>query len=595
MQNAWPRVLFVVALILVGAYALVPTWTYFRLAPDESAAVRADSGAFSKYNPSWAPSTHIVPGLDLQGGVQLVLGIDLDKAVADRARRVATRLRDELKEKNIDTTAVDHLVDEGKGDRIKAVFASESALKSFDADLSERYPDLAELQTVGTTRTWRIHPDVVASLKADAVGQTVKTISNRIDKLKVAQPIIERRGDMQISVQLPGYANPDQARALIGRTAQLEFQMVDDNSDFIAKLENPPAWATVESNPFQRRDGGIAVEAYFVFPEDKLADMKAFLAGKAPTARVVKYGKESTKPGEPRKLRTYTLSANVELTGDDLSNAMLTLGTPEEPSPAVAIEFSPVGKQTFADLTTKNVGKRMAIVLEDVVDSAPVINEPITGGTARITVGGSRTIDEQRKEAQDLVTVLKSGALPAPVTFREERTVGPSLGADSITSAWRASVVGAGLVVVYITFIYKIGGLIASLCALLNVFFVLVVTSLLGGTMSMPSIAGLLLTVGMAVDSNVIICERIREEYLVGKTARAAVDAGYSAAFTAIFDSNMTTAIAGLVCLGLGSGPVQEFAVTLLIGIATTMFTAVFVSKVLFDVYVGSDRDKLWI
>jgi protein-export membrane protein SecD len=595
MQQAMSRLIFIVLLTLLGAYILIPSWNYFRLTPEQTSEVRSNAGAFEKYTPSWAPQKHIVPGLDLQGGVQLVLGVDLDKAVSDRARRIATRMREDFIEKGTAEPQVDHLVDEGKGDRVRATFASEEAWKTFESTFNDRYPDLVELTVSGLTHTWRVHPDVVLTLKQDAVGQTVKTISNRIDKLKVAQPIIERRGDMQISVQLPGYANPDQAKALIGRTAQLEFQMVDDGNDFISKLEGAPAFATVETAPFQRRDGSMAMDAFFVFPADKLADMKTFLSGKAPSGRVVKYGRYDERTATDKKMRTYTLNAAVELTGDDLSNAMVTMGTPEEPSPAVVVEFSPVGQKTFADLTTKNVGKRMAIVLEDVVDSAPVINEPITGGTARITVGGARTMEAQRKEAKDLVDVLKSGALPAPVTFREERTVGPSLGADTIQAAWRASLLGGGLVIAYMVIIYKMGGVIASLCALLNIFFVLVVTSMLGGTMSLPSIASLLLTMGMAVDANVIICERIREEFTAGKTARASVEAGYNSAFSAIFDSNMTTAIGGVVCLALGSGPVQEFAVTLLIGIATTMFTAVFVSKVLFDVYVGNGKDKLWI
>jgi preprotein translocase subunit SecD len=259
------------------------------------------------------------------------------------------------------------------------------------------------------------------------------------------------------------------------------------------------------------------------------------------------------------------------------------------------LDFSPTGKQIFAELTTKNVGKRMAIVLEDIVDSAPVINEPITGGTAQITMGGSRTREEMLRDANQLSLVLKAGALPAPVTFREERSVGPSLGRDAIQQAEKACVVGAVLVLLFMLITYKLGGLIAFFCAILNVFFCIATLSFFNGSLSLPGIAGLLLTVGMAVDANVIINERIREEFSAGKTARAAVDAGYSSAFSAIFDSNVTTAIAGLVCLQFGSGPVQNFATTLLIGIVSTMFTAVFVSRIFFDIYTRKERDTLWI
>jgi preprotein translocase subunit SecD len=282
--------------------------------------------------------------------------------------------------------------------------------------------------------------------------------------------------------------------------------------------------------------------------------------------------------GESKTLRTYTLKADVDLTGDDLVNAQVAMGSPEHPAPYVTLEYSATGKQIFADLTTKNVGRRMAIVLEDIVDSAPVINEPITGGSAQITMG-----------------VLKAGALPAPVTFREERTVGPSLGRDALEEAKVASAVGALLVLIFMVVIYKVGGAIAMLCAFLNIFFVLATLSFANGTLSLPGIAGLLLTVGMAVDANIIINERMREEFLAGKTARAAIDSGYSQAFSAILDSNVSTALAGLVCLQFGSGPVQNFATTLLIGIASTMFTAVFVSRVLFDIYGRKDRETLMI
>jgi preprotein translocase subunit SecD len=594
MQTVWIRFSLIAAMVALGAYILVPSVSYFRLTDAEVAEVRENPAAFDKHVPSWAPRTHLVPGLDLQGGVQLVLGVDLDKAISDRARRTSQRMHDELDSKKVDAK-VDHLVDEGKGDRVRAVFADEAALKTYTADIADHYPDLAEVSASGLTLVWRVHPDVVTKIKTDAVGQTMKTIGNRVDKLHVTQPIIERRGDSQVSVQLPGFANPEQAKALIGRTAQLEFQMCDDENDFLTKLDGVPAFAQLQTNPFQRKNGSMAQDAYLEFTEDHLTEIRAFLNGKAPSGRVIKYGKGFSRPGEPKKLRTFTLYSSIELTGDDLSNAEVMMGTPEQPSPAVSIEFSPVGKQIFADLTTKNVGKRMAIVLEDFVDSAPVINEPITGGNASIAMGGGRTMDEQRAEANGLAVVLKSGALPAPVSFREERTVGPSLGADSVKAAWQASFLGAGLVVLFMLIVYKVGGLIASICVLLNIFFVLVTLSFIGGTISLPSIAGILLTIGMAVDSNVIINERIREEFLLGKTVNASVEAGYASAFTAIFDANMTTAIAGVVCLTLGSGPVQEFATTLLIGIVTTMFTAVFVSRTLFEMYVGKGKETISI
>lgn len=589
------RLALVLGLVAIAGYVLTPTVIYFGLSDSELAEVQKDTATFKKFLPSWAPESHIVPGLDLQGGVHMVLGVDLDKAVSDRARRISNRMRTDLEEKKI-SAAIDHLADESKGERVRGVFATQKDLDTYEKDVADFYGDLAVVKHDGLTTIWRVHPDWVAKVRTDAVDQTIKTITNRIDKMHVTEPSITKRGDSQVQVQLPGFANPEEAKALIGRTAQLEFQMCDDESDFIAKLEGLPDWAKMNQSGFQRKDGGYAQDIYLEFPEERAKDIRQFLSGKVPSGLVVKYGREFRRAGDAeQKWRTYTLKADVALTGDDLVNAQVSMGSPEQPQPSVSIEFSPTGRGLFGALTTKNVGKRMAIVLEDIVDSAPVINEPITGGTAAISMGGSRTREEMLKDANQLSIVLKSGALPAPITFREERSVGPSLGKDALAQSKMASLVGAILVTLFMLVVYRMGGLFAMIAAGLNVFFVLAALSLFGGSLSLPGIAGLLLTVGMAVDANIIINERIREELMLGKTARSAVDAGYNSAFTAILDSNVASALAGAVCLQFGSGPVQNFAITLLIGIVSTMFTAVFVTRIFFDLYTLKDRETLTI
>ena len=594
-QNTiWIRLLLTLGLTALGVYALTPTVIYFRLSDEELAEVQKDTAAFKKHLPSWSPEGHIVPGLDLQGGVHMVLGVDLDKAVSDKARRIASRLRGELEEKEIGFVSVDHL-EEDKGDRVKVVFKDQAGLDTFMKDLEQNYADLTYVSSKDMERMYRVHPDWVAKIRTDAVDQTIKTITNRIDKMHVTEPSITKRGQDQVQIQLPGYQNPEEAKSLIGRTAQLAFQMCDDTSDFLTKLTDLPPWAKMNQSGFQRRDGGFAQDIYLEFPETNLKELQRYLAGKVPSGLSIKYGRLNRADSDEAKMRTYTLNDDVELTGDDLVNAQVSMGSPEQPQPYVAIEFSPVGKNVFAELTTKNVGRRMAIVLEDVVDSAPVINEPITGGNASISMGGNRTRQEMLQDANQLALVLKSGALPAPVSFREERSVGPSLGKDALAGARRASLFGAVLVTLFMLVVYRVGGLIATVAAVLNIFFVLAVLSLFNGTLSLPGIAGLLLTVGMAVDANVIINERIREELLAGKTARSAVAAGYDSAFSAILDSNVSTALAGVVCLEFGSGPVQNFATTLLIGIVSTMFTAVFVTRILFDIYASKDRATLAI
>lgn len=596
MQNTvWIRLLVVVGLVGLAAYVFTPTAIYFGLDPEQTREVQKDTSAFKKFLPDWSPESHIVPGLDLQGGVHMVLGVDLDKAVADRARRVSNRLRTDLTDKKVAFSAVDHLADEGKGDRVKAVFGSAEAIATFDKDLAEFYADLAEVGRDDLTITWRVHPEWVAKIRNDAVDQTIKTITNRIDKMHVTEPSITKRGDDQVQVQLPGFANPDEAKALIGRTAQLEFQMCDDESDFLTRLGDLPSFATLQNSGYQRNNGAYAQDIFIDFPEDGLKEVRQYLVGKVPSGLVMKYGRLFARPGEEQKWRTYTLKAEVALTGDDLVNAQVAMGSPEQPQPYVAIEFSPTGRQLFGDLTTKNTGKRMAIVLEDIVDSAPVINEPITGGNASITMGGSRTREEMIKDANQLALVLKAGALPAPITFREEKTVGASLGKDALAAARSASMVGILLVFAFLMFYYRVAGAIACVGLVLNLTFVFSILSWLGGTVTLPGIAGLLLTVGMANDANVLINERIREELRAGKTARSAVEAGYGNAFSAIIDSNVTTAIAGIVLFQYGSGPIQNFATTLLIGVITTVFTAVFCTRILFDLLLQKDRDTLSI
>ncbi|HEY4221104.1 MAG TPA: hypothetical protein VGO62_07170, partial [Myxococcota bacterium] len=477
-QNTWAiRLLFTIGIVGLAAYLFVPTFVYFRLSPADIAEIQKDSSAFKKHLPKWSQEGHIVPGLDLQGGVLMVLGVDLDKAISDKARRIASRLKDELTEKHIEFTALDHLADDGKGDRVRVTFKDAAALKTYEDDLSARYADLAEISRDGTTVLFRVHPDWVNKIKADAVDQTIKTITNRIDKMHVTEPSITKRGSDQVQVQLPGYTNPEEAKSLIGRTAQLEFMMCDDEDDFLTKLTDIPAFAKLQNSGFQRKSGDYVRDIYLEFPDDQQKAMQAYLLGKVPSGLVVKFHHEDARAAEATKMRTYTLHADVDLTGDDLVNAQVSMGTAENPQPTVNIEFSPTGKQIFGDLTTKNVGHRMAIVLEDIVDSAPVINEPITGGNCQISMGGSRTREEMLHDANQLALVLKAGALPAPVTFREERSVGATLGRDALEQAKKACIIGAILVTIFMLFVYRVGGAFAMVAAFLNIFLVLAALS----------------------------------------------------------------------------------------------------------------------
>ena len=596
MQNTWPiRLLIALGLLGVAGYFLVPTWIYFTLSPEETREVRADKAAFAKHVPEWAPDSHIVPGLDLQGGIHMVLGIDLEKAVSDRARRAATRLRGELEDKNIAFERIEHLTDPdtGYGDEVQVAFKDAAAKAAYDKDVAKYFTDLAPVSSSDTSILYRVHPDFEAQIRQDAVDQTMKTIRTRIDKMGVTEPSIAKRGDDQIQIQLPGYDNPEEAKSLIGRTAQLEFFLVNDDSTFLTTLKDLPEGVNLRQTMYGRQDGGSGADIYLEFPEKKLPEVRQLLAGNVPPGLVVKYGREPIALGQDPMMRTYTLNGEVQLTGDDLVNAQVALGSPENPRPFVSLEFSPTGGRRFGELTTNNVGRRMAIVLEDIVDSAPVINEPITGGRAQISMGGNRTREEMVADANQLALVLKAGALPAPVTFREERSVGPSLGAESVEQAKVAVAVGMMLILAFMVIYYRLSGFFSVLGLAFNLTFVLAVLSWLGGTVTLPGIAALLLTMGMAVDANIIIIERIREELRAGKTPRSAVQSGFDNALSAIVDSNVTTAIAGIVLWQFGTGPVQNFASLLLIGVVATVVSSVFVTRIFFDMWVSRGPEKL--
>jgi preprotein translocase subunit SecD len=600
MQQTWPlRLLIAIGLLGAAAYFVVPTAIYFGLDEEATIEVRKSKGAFEQYVPSWAPKTHIVPGLDLQGGIHMVLGVDLQKALSDRASRSANRVRSTLEDKDIAFTAVDHLPEEGSGDRLKVVFADDKGAETFEGDLmADYFGDLAIVSRDGLEFVLRVHPDYAQQLKKEAVDQTIKTINNRIDKMGVTEPSIAKRGDDQVQIQLPGMDDPEEAKSLIGRTAQLEFFVNDDETEFLTELKDGlPEWAELQTSGYNKPGGGYGKDIFLVIPDTKMDEAKQFLAGKIPSGRVIKWGSWDVpvSPGEPKKIRSYSLMASVQLTGDDLVDARVNVPTAENPRPSVGLDFSPAGGKIFADLTRKNVGNRMAIVLEDTVDSAPVIQQEISGGSAQITMGGNKTSAEMRADARQLALVLKSGALPAPVQFREERSVGPSLGRDAVERGRTAFLAGGIFVLLFMLIYYQLGGLISAIGIFFNLMFIAAAMSWVGATITLPGLAGLLLTVGMAVDANIIILERIREELRGGKTPRSAVHTGYDHALSAIIDANVTTFIAGLVLFQFGTGPIQNFAVTLLIGTVSSVISAVFITRIFFDMLVSKGPETIRI
>jgi len=393
----------------------------------------------------------------------------------------------------------------------------------------------------------------------DALDRAIEIIRNRVDQFGVAEPLIARQGDRWIVVQLPGIKDPERAKELIGKTALLEFRMVDD-SGALAAINNALA--------------------------DKKMSMTQFLdqlqKGDAPKdlLKLIPAGYEILPSKESRYL---VVKSSAELTGSTLVDAKVELGG-QYGYPTVSIEFNPEGTRLFAQVTEANVGKNLAIVLDGSVQSAPVIRSAIPDGHA--VIEGTFSTDD----AKLLSTVLRAGALPAPVRVIEERTVGPSLGEDSIKAGVRASLIGIALVILFMMIYYHTSGLIADLAMIINMLFIFGVMASLHATLTLPGIAGTILSLAMAVDANVLILERVREELQLGKTVRLAIDLGYKHAWPAIIDGHVTNLISAGLLFQFGTGPVKGFAVTLFWGILISIFTAVFFTHMVYDTWLARSQ-----
>ncbi len=485
--------------------------------------------------PALWPHKQINLGLDLQGGMHLVLEVDTEKALESTVERVSQEIREQLKKERIRNVAIDRV----EGIKLSIQIKKEDSIDRVKELLDADFRDLRELsnRTVNGVQTILMDvPDADREqIEKLAVDQALETIRNRIDQFGVSEPDIRRQGANRILIQLPGIKDTQRAKDLIGKTALLEFKLVDDT---------------------QSLDNG--------------------LKGNLPPGREILY-KIDVDPETQRTTKTpFLLKKRTLLTGAYLTDARVQIDS-QFNEPYVSINFDKKGARIFERITEDNVNKRLAIVLDNSVYSAPVIQEKIAGGQARIT--GRFTTEE----ARDLAIVLRAGALPAPVNILEERTVGPSLGADSIRKGLLSMCIGGLLVVMFMVIYYKTAGLIADLALLLNILLIGAGLAAFQATLTLPGIAGIILTIGMAVDANVIIFERIREEVAIGRTPRAAIDAGYDRATLTILDANVTTLIAAVVLFQFGTGPVKGFAVTLSLGVIASMFTALILSRMIFD------------
>ena len=591
MQRAW-YLKFLLTLVLLGGalYLLYPSYFYYAKATEEQ---RADADKFCKAMPKGMHCKKFNLGLDLQGGVHLVMGVEVEKAVQQKADRLADAVRDELKTQKIAFSRVDRPRNTAD---IAVTLAPDASVDAFDKYIRKDFQVLHVVRRQDKTVTLTLTDEYANQVRDSAVDQAIKTIRNRADKLGVTEPTIAKRGTDNILIQLPGVRDPDRAISVIGRTAQLEFKMVDAEATAVFD-EIPesqlPAGVTRHTTTVGAEEGKPTREVYFELPVEQKAAVEQLLNTKIASDREIGFQESSHegvgKAQKVKTLRTYLLTSRPGITGDYLTDAQAMQDRDLGGNWYVTMTFDAKGAKIFEKLTEDNVGHQMAIVLDKKVNSAPVIREKIGGGTARITLGGG--FDKNlRDEAQDLATVLKAGALPAPVDVREKRQVGQTLGADTVRNGEMSMIIGVIAVFIFMAIYYRASGWIANLGLVLNFFFLLATMALFEATLTLPGMAGIALTLGMAVDANVLINERIREELRLGKTPRAAIDTGYAKAFSAIFDSNVTTLIAAVVLMQYGSGPVRGFAVTLCIGLVWSMYTAIVVSRLVYDFVTSKYR-----
>jgi preprotein translocase subunit SecD len=480
------------------------------------------------------PKSKVSLGLDLKGGIHMVLKVESDKAVEGRIGVIAGDIKPQMISARIRYSKVAYV----QPDKLAVQVRSQEDYDALSKLMGDSYPYMTEVDNKSEaglmTITYRIKAEEAQKIKDQADEQALEVIRNRINGLGISETSTIPERDGRIVVQIPGLTDPEKAKKIIGKTAALEFKLVD------------------EEHPVDRA-----------------------LAGDVPEGDYVAYMKDGRQP--------ILLRQQAVLNGSMIDDARVSIKATYN-EPYVSISFNSDGARIFEQVTRENVGKKLAILLDGKVYSAPVIRDAISGGKAMIE---GRFTDE---EARDLALVLRAGALPAPVDILEERTVGPSLGRDSIRMGIHAALVGGLLVIVFMVIYYRWSGSLADFALIGNMIIIIGVMAILGAVLTLPGIAGMGLTIGIAVDANILVFERIREELRFGRTPKMAIEAGFKNAFSAIFDANVTTLIAALVLFQFGTGPVKGFAVTLSVGILATLFTCLVLSRWIMEWFVNNRK-----
>ena len=611
------KIILILATIFLSLYLLYPTYQLNIMSKEDKARLELED----KKSIVDLKSRSINLGLDLQGGMHVVLEVDIKELLDQLAKN-----KNEVFVSALDKSAME--VEESNEDFISVFYQN---LTVAGGKLVRFYG----------SRDLSSEEDVLAFLReqiSEAVNRALEILQNRVDEFGVAEPIIQKQGEYRIIIELAGVTDPSRVRQLIGKTAKLEFRLLKDSEIYLSVAESINKFiqskiapldtvSSISEDTGEEADSSVSLDDLFgtsvsdsqvsdsaVAGEGSLFEQNLFFLDPngrqnilVPAEKENKFRKIieleeiqkiiATEAGDAEFLWSseaaydgqfyvvYLVNKRSELTGESIEEADARPGSQMDPNAIGKFEISLTlnddGARIFSRVTGANINKRLAIILDNRVFLAPEIQVKIRDGRSRIT--GLDTMEE----AQDLAIVLRAGALPAPVRIIEERTVGPSLGRDSILKGSRSAIYGLMLVMIFMLIYYKLSGALANVALMMNILFIMSIMAYFNATLTLPGIAAIILTIGMAVDANVLIFERIREEMRLGKTVKASIDHGYANAFSAILDANVTTFIAGVVLYTFGAGPIKGFALTLMIGIVASMFTAIVVTRVVFDYAVS--------
>ncbi len=584
--------------VVLGALQAGPLPGSVTVVPEEAPTIAADDTPAGEAEevpsnvPPWLagilPDTRIPLGLDLQGGIDLTLQVELDEAILGQSSRDITYLKDAAAKEGLIVESVRRAPDAPVIE-----ITTDAELSDVRTFVAGRLQDYTYYETDGRTHRFEMTDLRQEEVRTQAVEQVLETLRKRVDATGVKEPAIVKKGGGRINVQLPGMVDVEAASKAIGTTAVLEFRMV--NHEFDDALLEQILDAAQEQMPEDQFFDDDLLNRW-LWDTKRLDPDSIILWSEPGNEKQLLYASNSwprkrTDEGVPLEAAPNVLHIDVPLTGNDVNDAGVSFD-PQTNVAGVSLEFKPRGGQIFCDLTAEAVGKNFAIILDNIVRSAPRINERICGGAARISMDSAT---DPMAESQNLSLVLRTGALDAPVVIASVRQVGASLGADSIRQGTTGAAVGGIIVLVFMALWYRMAGVIADFALVVNVMLILAALAALGATLTLPGIAGIALTMGMAVDANIIIYERIREELRLGVQPRKAVDVGFEKAVVAVLDANITTAIAGIVLFSYGTGPIKGFAVTLLFGIVTTLVSALFVTRTVMELVTRSSSARLRI